>query len=192
MLFIYASMNACVMTLERSATNYAVDTNTGVLIKSGDPSRTLVGAAASPSTGWSAIPTMVQSWFNPKPKTSLSGTGTPSTSSTGFVELSTSLRAYFVSIGGREVHFTGYATNQVSLATADCYTTMGIDGATGLLPATRAARVSATAGSQQMPTTVGGMYVPTDNYHFITMLGAVSASNTGTWGGAYSEVTISG
>lgn len=48
--YIYAYMNTGTMTLEASATAYAVDSTTGVVIKSGDATRTLVGMVY-PETG---------------------------------------------------------------------------------------------------------------------------------------------
>lgn len=65
--YIYAFMNGAVMTLEASTTAFAVDAVTGVTIKSGDATRTLVGLAR-PATGpiWqqSGANIQVLSFFN--------------------------------------------------------------------------------------------------------------------------------
>lgn len=65
--YIYAYMNSGTMTLESSTTAYAVDSATGVQIKSGDATRTLVGMAY-PETGPvftdTAKKRFVRSWYN--------------------------------------------------------------------------------------------------------------------------------
>ena len=64
---IYAYMNGSTMTLEASATAYATDATTGIVIKSGDATRTLVGMARVISgPAFADIPTRryVLSYFN--------------------------------------------------------------------------------------------------------------------------------
>lgn len=65
--FIYAFMSGSTMTLEASTTGHATDSTTGVEIKSGDSTRTLVGMAR-PITGpvWAdtTAQRFVISWFN--------------------------------------------------------------------------------------------------------------------------------
>ncbi len=65
--FIYAYMNSGTMTLEASTTGHATDTSTGVEIKSGDATRTLVGMArpiTGPAFQDTAAQRLVLSWFN--------------------------------------------------------------------------------------------------------------------------------
>lgn len=65
--YIYAYMNAGVMTLEASATGHSTDTASGVEIKAGDATRTLVGMArpiAGPAWQDSVQQRFVLSWFN--------------------------------------------------------------------------------------------------------------------------------
>ena len=63
---IYAYMNGGTMTLEASATAHATDATTGVEIKSGDATRTLVGIARTVSSAWvdTATQRFVRSYFN--------------------------------------------------------------------------------------------------------------------------------
>jgi hypothetical protein len=65
--YIYAYMSGATMTLEPSATTHANDGTTGVEIKSGDATRTLVGMAcpvAGPAWSDVAGARLVASWFN--------------------------------------------------------------------------------------------------------------------------------
>jgi len=66
--YIYAWMNAGVMTLEASTTTHAVDARNGVEIKSGDATRTLVGIGrVSSGPIWSvtsATTAYTRSWYN--------------------------------------------------------------------------------------------------------------------------------
>jgi hypothetical protein len=68
--YIYAYMSGTTMTLEYSATTYVTDTTTGVVVKNGDATRTLVGMARSDgSAAWqdTAAARGVLSWFNRLP-----------------------------------------------------------------------------------------------------------------------------
>ena len=72
--YVYAFMNAGVMTLEASATTHATDSTTGVEIKNADPSRTLVGMVRpvlGPIFMDSAAYRGVIGWFNRRRKVSL-------------------------------------------------------------------------------------------------------------------------
>jgi len=64
--FVYAYMNAAVMTLEFSATGHSQDPTTGIEIKTGDTTRTLVGMAGVYSNVLydSLTQRLVRSWFN--------------------------------------------------------------------------------------------------------------------------------
>jgi hypothetical protein len=71
--YIYESMVAGVMTSEASTTVPVIDANTGQPVKTGDPTRTLVGAWKTAGAGvWSTIPTEGASWFNRREKSYVS------------------------------------------------------------------------------------------------------------------------
>jgi hypothetical protein len=77
--YIYAYMNGTTMTLERVTTGHSTDANTGVEIKTGDPSRTLVGMAYCDGTGnWrdDSANRMVASYFNRKARGAFGNIGT--------------------------------------------------------------------------------------------------------------------
>jgi len=65
--YTYAYMNSSTMTLEPSATGYVIDPTTGIAVKSGDATRTLVGMVY-PETGPVFTNTLakrfVRSWYN--------------------------------------------------------------------------------------------------------------------------------
>lgn len=65
--YVYAYMSGTTLTLEASTTVRATDTTTGIMVKSGDSSRTLVGMVYCDSGGIfrdEAANRMVASWFN--------------------------------------------------------------------------------------------------------------------------------
>lgn len=98
--YIYAFMSGAVMTLEYSVTAPVVNTSTGIKQKSGDATRTLVGAAYT-DTGPAWADTNGKLWvlshFNRRPKTSqLNLSGDHATSSAVFVELHSSLHSNFL------------------------------------------------------------------------------------------------
>lgn len=121
-LYHYAYMNAGVMAIESVPVGHVTDTPTGVEVKAGDSTRTLIGmsfGASFPDTGnYRGF----RSWFN---RTPLRVYGylpsLVSTASTAVVELSTSGRAYFLAWAGEtatlSVTFFGYN----SLASAALY-----------------------------------------------------------------------
>lgn len=83
--FIYVYMNAGTMTLEASATAHATDSTTGVEIKSGDSTRSLVGMARTVSSAWvdSATQRFVISYFNRKDKTAVYNLGSSRSTASG-------------------------------------------------------------------------------------------------------------
>lgn len=98
--FVYAYMDGAVMKLEASTTGHAVDATTGIEIKAGDATRTLVGLAR-PITGpaWAdtAAQRFVISWFNRRTITAdVLDTTQRSITSLVAVEVSTTYRAEFL------------------------------------------------------------------------------------------------
>lgn len=67
--YIYAYMNSGTMTLEASTTANVTDSTTGMEVKSGDATRTLVGLARTVSSAWVDTDALryVRSWFNELP-----------------------------------------------------------------------------------------------------------------------------
>lgn len=183
--YIYAFMNSGTMTLEASTTAYAIDTSTGMPIKTGDATRTLVGMAR-PDTGpaWIDNPNkrFVRSWFN-SPTISLFAnftTGRP-TASASFVELNSEIRCEFLIWPGETLQGAGAGSVSNNTASAACFTSIGVDSTT--TPEVGGASYSSTnannSGAFSVPVIRSNL---TQGYHFITLLGATS-TGTGTWTG---------
>ena len=179
---IYAYMNSGTMTLEASTTTHATQAGTGVEIKSGDATRTLVGMAYDSSTAWvdSVAQRFVRSWFNRK-RTPLKNNFTVdrSTTSTSLIELNSEIRVEFLlwadeapllcASGGT------YHTNSGSVVT----TALGIDDVS---TATNATQIGAPGSSlvatiSTGPSLIDGM---SEGYHFCTLLGSTN-NGTGSW-----------
>lgn len=102
--YIYAFMNAGVMTLELSTTSRTMHSD-GVEIKSGDPSRTLVGWTSTAGGGLfqadtsSAIVTM--NWFNRRQRSTVISSATDIVfTNTSALELNSALRTYTAAWAG--------------------------------------------------------------------------------------------
>jgi len=181
--FIYAFMSGGTMTLEASTTAHIPDTTTGIEIKTGDATRTLVGMAR-PGAGpvWVDTPAQrfVVSYFNRRGIAGLAHFTTDRiTASTTYVELNAEIRNEFLTWADEVVQarFNGSASADTI---ADVKSSIGIDGATAEDVLTRS--VSAV-GTYNQPVAVtlfkSGL---AEGYHYATGLGSVAAGN-GTWTG---------
>jgi hypothetical protein len=181
--YIYAFMNAGTMTLERSATGYSVDTATGVAIKTGDATRTLVGMAY-PETGPvftdTAKKRFVRSWFN-DPGVSLFNnfTANRTTTSLTYVELNTEIRCEFLSWLGEVVQAmaTGNVIN--GAANGQNRTSLAFDGTTTEPGGSQITLTNSDTVTFSTPAIKSGL---SEGYHYATLIGLV-ASGTGTWYG---------
>lgn len=179
--YIYAYMNSGTMTLERSATGYAVDASTGMPIKSGDATRTLVGMARTDgSSAWadSTNQRFVASYFNRRPRyVTASFSTSRTTASTSTVEINSEIRNEFLTWADAFTsHYTGHGSNNGAAGSA-VVTGIGLDG-TGTIISTVSMNVPAT--SYAMNFANGTAYETTEGYHYTTVVGLVG-SNTGAW-----------
>lgn len=182
--YVYAYMSAAgAMTLEASTTARATQAGTGVQIKSGDGTRSLVGMIYTSTTSGAGtfIDTVTQrfvrSWFNSPPITlmnSLSSTRTSTVAS--FTEISTSTRLEFITFSGEAVRAT---TNGYVFASAaiGVYTGVAFNGTVGVADAVQ---VFGTVGACQSATTVKSS-VMSEGYNYVSIFGAVPAGGTGSW-----------
>lgn len=182
--YIYAFMNAGVMTLERSTTAYSIDANTGIAIKTGDPTRTLVGMAQadtgpvwvdSPSKRW------VRSWFNDfGVRLFANFTANRTTTSTTYVELNSEIRCQALLWAGEVFEATGAGSAGNNASIQRNLTSLGFDGATpepnGTLSILNAANDTTAYCCQGLKTGLS------EGSHYVTLLGQVNG-NTGTWYG---------
>src|SRR4029077_5490983 len=131
--YIYAYLSSGTLTLEYSTTAYATQTGTGVKIKSGDATRTLVGMWCSAGANtWATGAILGASYFNPTLKTAWS-TAVPkhtSTTATSLVEMSSGSRNFFISFADRYVDFG--IRGRLNLSTVSTgYVDIGLDAVGG-------------------------------------------------------------
>lgn len=187
--YIYAYMNAGVMTLETSGTGRAVHTN-GVVIKSGDSTRTLVGMARTVSGAWADTATqrLVLTWFNRGLKTAQASLpSNTSTTSASFVELTSAARIEFLcwfTAAGDSVHYN--VTGAAQLVTGSTMqTAVWRDGA-ALSPGI--VMSFGTAAGSPWPAIADNVLQDSEGYHYASIGGAVSGN--ATWiGGGYTKVS---
>lgn len=118
--YIYAFWTGSAINLEFSATGHTIDSSSGVEIKTGDATRTLVGMVYSNSSGQfsdSATSRLVASWFN---RRSVGGgittTGSLNYSSVSNTEISPSVRLQFLTWlnESTDIKVTGQFTNSTA------------------------------------------------------------------------------
>lgn len=191
--YIYAYDNSGTLTLEASTTGHAVDADTGVEIKSGDATRTLVGmvymGAGSPGTFVdSATQRFVLNWYNRR----LLGlqnnfTTNRTTNSTTWAEVNTEIRCEFLTWADEAITVgcLGLTTNSTN--GSFCYASVGFDGTTpdgGTIAAAQAAGNTIPIGFGWVKPSLS------EGYHYATFLGAVNANTATYYGGAISGTTV--
>jgi|SRR5262245_8145197 len=132
--FIYAFMSGGVMTLENSTTAPAVQAGTGIKIKSGDATRTLVGFVQMQGGTFQDNNAMrlVRSWFNDRQcNTSTTLSGNITTTSTTWVEVDSSARMQ--ALLWNSEFFRGWITGSVISTTQGMQYQFGLafNGGTG-------------------------------------------------------------
>lgn len=185
--YIYAYMNAGVMTLEYSTTGHSTDTTTGVEIKTGDATRTLVGQArAITGPAWvnSSTQRFVRSWFNePFVYANVAGTSDVGTTNTPpYAEISTSRRVEFLVWGTDKVESSVFANAVSPVAGVLLNFGVGVDSTS--TPATNAEASDQTdAGSASVWFDVAAknLAVLSEGYHYVTQLANESTGQTVTW-----------
>lgn len=186
--YIYAYSNSGTLTLEASATAPTADTVTGVQIKTGDATRSLVGMARTitgPAWADTAAQRFVISYFNRLPIYAINArTPNFTTTSTSYVEAVPSNRAEFLTWADQtcEVKVSSY---NFSSTTGYCYTKASFDGATSAYALT-------SFGTNGYPTTAVHQELLTAGYHYGTGMVKVDIG-TGTWQGntSFSQTTVS-
>ena len=188
--YAYAAMVAGVMTLELSTSAYAIDAATGFRTKTGDPTRTLVGAAITGAGSPGAfVDGLTRSWFGDASPIQTTGAAGSSTYSLSAVVLSgTALSVLAWDTETIDVEYVGHGAN--SAQNAGYYAWMraiiaSADGSTVLAagPQTRgggAAFVATGLASRAVykPGTTGAFTVRAEGY--------------GDGSGAYASFAIAG
>ncbi len=174
--------------IDWSTTSHATDTATGIEIKSGDATRVLIGMArpvAGPLFSYSATSRLVATWFNRRPVQMRNAfTTNRTTTATGYTEINSEIRCNFLSWGD-EATFA-YAGGGDNSAGQAIFCAVALDGA-GTYPAVRC--IAPNTNNSNLG--VSGAFLPTEGFHYVTVLGAVSSA-TGTWDTTSSQGALSG
>lgn len=189
--YIYAFMNAGIMTLEYATTVPVMDTASGVMIKTGDVTRTLVGQSSTNTTAgaWqnSGSTINVLSWFNRRPRSvRISLTGNIGTTSVPFVELDPTYRVSVAAWNGSAVHLAhSGAMNCNAVATINIALSV-ISGSVslpnGVVDGGSTAATIASANYQANACVSAPMTATADGVSFIGLLGATAAGTMAVLG----------
>jgi len=183
--YIYAYMVGATMTLEASATGHSTDVTTGVEIKTGDVTRTLVGMArpiAGPAFADTAAQRYVLSYFNRR-DLSCGGafTALRAITSTSYVEIGNDIRNEFITWADEIASsaISGFMYN--GNTNTGNYTSIAFDGIAAEDTCSMFQPSTATySGPVSVLTNKSGL---SEGYHYVTAVGSVTAG-TGTWVGS--------
>jgi hypothetical protein len=189
--YIYAYMNSGTMTLEQSTTAYAAQAGTGVAIKSGDATRTLVGMEyATGATTWAGY---CRSWFN-DPGYTATGvlTADRTTSSATFAEINSEIRTNFLSWTG-EIVQTALRAN-VSSNTGGSSNIVGLsfDGGTAE-DGSISGQTTSIAGDVNISKNASGVWHKSglsEGFHYATLFVKTSSGTTTVRGGSNPDRTV--
>ena len=179
--YIYAYENSGTLTLEASTTVPVASATYGIQIKTGDATRTLVGMAYTDGSTLFSNITMASYW-NRRTKTAVVPfTSSPTTTSSTYVELSSSFRIKFVTWGDEAVDVVAQGGTQNSATNVATQTAVGFDGT--VAEDVWSPMYDSSINNQNQVYSVnvwkGGLAV---GNHYATTLGLVSGG-TGTWTG---------
>lgn len=183
--FIYAYMSSGTMTLEASTTGHSTDSTTGMEIKTGDSTRTLVGMAriiTGPAWADTDAQRFVLSYFNRRGVSGKSAfTADRTSTSATYAEINSEIRNEFLTwpdeivqsaISGRVSDDTinGFPTTSIGFDGTTAEDTFSVDNVN---PAATNHPIAAYVYKNGL----------SEGYHYATLLGSVSAG-TGTWHGS--------
>lgn len=178
--YIYAFMSSGTMTLEASTTAYTADSRNGVMVKTEDATRTLVGMARTNASGaWvdSVTQRFVLSHYNQQTKPIKSTAATDiSTASTSAVVLSTIFRTEFLS-WGEQLTCMSHLRTMTSVPSSACFTAFYLNGSSAFLVYSPSLAAYSTVND-----TVFFNLSPTIGYNYIDVYGYVN-TGTGIWSG---------
>ena len=178
--YVYAYMNGAAMALEASTTGHSTDATTGVEIKTGDATRTLVGMAypvTGPAFADNYQQRLVVSWFNRRNILAAGNftTGRSTTSNTP-TELNSEIRNNFLTWGDDAVNMSAYGIVTLSGSPGQqAATGIAVDSPSVLFDAS--IQYMRDTNSNIGTATIGTSGLLAEGFHFSTILGYVSASN---------------
>ena len=180
--YIYAFMSSGTMMLEPHETGHSTDTASGIEIKTGDATRTLVGMVrpvTGPAFADTASRRYVRSWYNRKPLSLRNKfTAARSTTSLTWAEVNTEIRCEFLVWGDENADLGLHSSIFVSTAGNRQGTALTIDGVA----------IDASWTIEAIPNGTGAYPLAirrvesglSEGYHYATLAGIVS-SGTGNW-----------
>jgi hypothetical protein len=172
--YIYAYMSTGTMTLEASTTAAATDTSTGMKIKTGDATRTLVGMVRpifGPAFVDTAAQRLVKSWFNPlEVAGSGSFTAGRTVSAGSYAEANTEIRNEFLTWANEVVRATFTGSWQSTGGATTNYLAIAFDG-------TKSGGALQSSTTLLLPAALATSEALTEGYHYATLIGKVSSAN---------------
>nr|WKF61925.1 hypothetical protein HUO10_006457 [Paraburkholderia busanensis] len=187
--YVYAWMNAGVLTLELSATNYQFVQ--GIAVKSGDATRTLVGAVATDANANfvdSATQRFCLSYFNRRDKNLLATVSNATFTTAALAEVTPNARCSFISWADEAVQTSSSGEIQASQISTSITYQNAIDG-TVLGDYTGTWFTGANAGTPLI--SLNAANVSEGALHYTTLLAQVSVG-TGTVLQGYTRGVIRG
>ncbi|MDE1170931.1 MAG: hypothetical protein PW734_06960 [Verrucomicrobium sp.] len=186
--YVYVGMVSGVMTLSSSTTGYATDPRNGVLVLSGDATKTFVGMVGTDSSGLfqdSVTARLVKSFFNQK-RMGLYAYFTYSTSSTSWVELSSSSRVYFLGDGKSGDSLAAATIEYIQTANdVFCYFAMGINGATNGGPTT-----CKQYTAREITQPVNQVQASSTGINYFSAFGYVASGSYSGWGTVWGSTMV--
>jgi len=184
--YVYAYINSGAIALELSTTGHSVDTTTGVEIKAGDVTRSLVGmikTITGPAFADTAAQRFVISWFNRQHIGGSSKFSTNrSTASATFVELNTEIRNEFLTWSTDAV--TASLSGSAHIDAPANYFSFAAIGYDGVSVLSNAVARWWTADNNTCPISIADTRTLAEGYHYITVVARVSnAAITHTFNG---------
>lgn len=181
--YIYLYMAAGVMTGEVSATAPVLDAATSVMIKTGDATRTLVGAWKTAGAAvWSTIPTEGSSWFNRREKSYTAALSATRTTSSGTpAEIHSEIRAPFFMWDGEMPHVitTGITSN--TSGGVNAFSQVSWNGGTPEVNGVRANTPTNTRVSFAISTRTRAAGILAQGLHYATLFISSDPGQTSTW-----------
>ena len=173
---IYAFISGGAIALEASATAHATDVLTGAEIKSGDPSRTLVGKIRTNATSNFADAPGYRgciNWFNRRQMNVTGGSGTNSTSSTAYIDMGGAISCSFLTWGDEALFsvVNGFARSDTVGGGANISLTL--DGVQGF--GSDSGMQASTAGFNQAIISTGS-YTPAEGWRTLSYVGRTGGS----------------
>jgi hypothetical protein len=201
--YIYLWNNSGTWVLDASTTGHATDSSTGIEIKSGDNTRTLVGMirvngsqkvfTQGEESGQNGNINTVATWDNRAPTVTRCWfeANRTSTSNVTYVEVNSENRCHFMSWGDAAT-FVSTQNGSNNTVGAAVVTVVSLDGVSAGLP-----DVVSTYGMLQPVANYStllvtpGMVIPSEGYHYTVLSVEVSGSSTVTFTGQQASLVYS-